>query len=100
LKRPAGRPLGEYSQALLSAAAQGPATMVQLAHRAQVGYSVAMCKVPALARSGHLVALTEARPRVYTLAYELAPVDYEPAFVMLSRAFWELAPTPVQDAAG
>jgi hypothetical protein len=81
-----GRPLGDVSQALLSAARQGPAPMATLAMRAQVGYDVARFKVPALARAGALVALNDERPRVYALPDGTPPQD--DAFVMLCQCFW------------
>lgn len=90
-----GRPLGEYSQALLSAAAQGPASMATLALRAQVGYGVARFKVPALARAGALVALTEDRPRMYALPQQAGADD---ALVMLARSFWESGPVDAAEA--
>jgi hypothetical protein len=80
-----GRPLGEVSQALLSAARQGPAPMATLAMRAQVGYDVARFKVPALARCGALVALNDERPRVYALPGQSSQHD---AFVLLCECFW------------
>jgi hypothetical protein len=68
--RPArvGRPLGEVSMALLSAARQGPATVRQLAERGCVGFDAARLTAPRLLRSGALVPLTEVRPRLLALA--------------------------------
>ena len=81
-----GRPLGEVSQALLSAAKQGPAPMATLAMRAQVGYDVARFKVPALTRAGALVALNDERPRVYALPDQQSL--HHDALVMLGQCFW------------
>lgn len=67
MKAHRGRPLGEISIALLAAAQAGPATLVQLAHRAQVSYDAARFKVSYLVRVGALEALTSPRPRLYTL---------------------------------
>lgn len=86
-----GRPMGEISQALLSAAKPGPATMATLARRAQVGYQAARFKVPALARAGALVALTDERPRLYALPEIEACTETADAFVMLTQLFWEAA---------
>jgi hypothetical protein len=86
-----GRPLGEVSQALLSAARQGPAPMATLAMRAQVGYDVARFKVPALARCGALVALNDERPRLYALPEIEAAMETADPFVMLTQFFWEAA---------
>ena len=83
-----GRPLGEVSQALLSAARQGPAPMATLAMRAQVGYDVARFKVPALARAGALVALNDERPRLYALP-EWEQCHAGDPCVMLAQFFWE-----------
>jgi hypothetical protein len=77
------------SVALLDAARQlgAPATMVQLAHRACVGYSTARFKVPYLARIGALVVVSNSRPRLYALpATESA--DAAPAGIDLARAWW------------
>lgn len=63
--------------------------MAELAARSQVGYEVARFKVPALARAGALVALTQERPRVYALPQAMGRDD---ALVMLSRHFWESGP--------
>ncbi|MBN8491164.1 MAG: hypothetical protein J0M00_07035 [Burkholderiales bacterium] len=62
-----GRPLGEISLALLAAAEAGPATLVQLAHRSQVGYDAARFKIKYLVQVGALDALTTTKPRLYAL---------------------------------
>jgi hypothetical protein len=73
-----GRPAGDLSLALLSAAAQsGPATVRDLAERACVGYAAARYTASRLVSRGELVALHQGRPRVLV-----------PAAV---RSFWEEA---------
>lgn len=93
-----GRPLGDVSRALLSAAEHGPGNVRELAQRACVGYDVARYKAKDLVRMGALQPLTEERPRVLGLPQHRA--QHEDAFVMLERSFWERAPTQVLDAAG
>jgi hypothetical protein len=51
------RPLGEISQALIAAAAQGPGGLRELAHRSQVGYGAARDGVGNLARAGHFLVV-------------------------------------------
>ena len=91
--RPArvGRPLGEVSLALLSAAQRGPATARELAARACVGYDVARWKASDLVRMGALQPLGADRPRVLGLPQVVAPaaVAAEDAFALLARSFWE-----------
>lgn len=71
-----GRPAGEVSQALVSAAAQaGPGTVRELAERACVGYAAARYTSSRLVSRGELVPVSAARPMV------LAAV----------RSFWEEA---------
>lgn len=65
MKAHRGRPLGEISMALLAAAEAGPATLVQLANLAQVGYDAARFKVSYLVRAGALEALNSRKPRLY-----------------------------------
>jgi hypothetical protein len=89
-----GRPLGEVSRALLSAAQHGPAPVRELAARAQVGFDTARFKAKDLVRIGALQALTDKRPRVLGLPQQRA----EDAFVLLERSFWE-RPAEIEAAA-
>ena len=82
-----GRPYGEVSQALLQAAAAGPASVRQLAERACVGYDVARFKAKDLVRAGVLQAHTAERPRV--LGLPAAQPQGENPFALLERSFWE-----------
>jgi len=86
-----GRPFGDVSLALLSAAAQGPGTVRELAQRAQVGFGVARVKVSHLVRAGTLVPLTDERPRTLALPVEAQPpadAATTDAFELLARSFW------------
>lgn len=74
-----GRPAGEVSVALLSAAAQaGPATVRELAARACVGYGAARYTATRLVSRGALVPVAEGRPMVLAAAEALS--------------FWEAGP--------
>ena len=73
--RGAGRPAGDVSLALVSAAAQAPATVRELAQRAGVGYGAARYTATRLVNRGALVALSASRPMVLA-----APQG---------RSFWE-----------
>lgn len=53
------RPAGPVHQALVAAAQQGPATLRELAQRAQVGWQAARDTVPYLARTGVLRVVGE-----------------------------------------
>jgi hypothetical protein len=67
-----GRPAGDLSVALLSAAAQsGPATVRELAERACVGYAAARYTSSRLVSRGELVALHEGRPMVLAVSADL-----------------------------
>ena len=69
-----GRPAGDVSQALLSAAAAAPATVRELAARACVGYGAARYTATRLVSRGALVPVAEGRPMVLAAA---------------ARSFWE-----------
>jgi hypothetical protein len=70
-----GRPAGDVSQALLSAAAAAPATVRELAARACVGYGAARYTATRLVSRGALVPVAEGRPMVLAAA--------------AARSFWE-----------
>lgn len=70
-----GRPAGDVSQALLSAAAAAPATVRELAARACVGYGAARYTATRLVSRGALVPVAEGRPMVLAAA--------------VARSFWE-----------
>lgn len=89
----AGRPLGEVSLALLSAASAGPGTVRELAARACVGFDAARFKASDLVRRGALAALTDERPRVLGLpAQAPAQPSGGGGFDLLERSFWERPP--------
>ncbi len=82
-----GRPPGDVSRALVSAAQHGPAPVRELAARAQVGFDAARYKAKYLVRAGLLVPLTDERPRVLGLPAQRPRPDDD--FVLLERSFWE-----------
>jgi len=85
------RPRGSYgpvAQALLSAAADGPGPVRQLASRAQVGFSAAEYTCSRLVRQGELVVLDGSRPAV--LAVPPAGEDLADKLDELRRSFWDL----------
>jgi hypothetical protein len=101
-----GRPMGEVASALLSAAARGPGTVVQLAERACVGYDKARWKTSALVRSGMLTPLSDVRPRVLAAsAAGLSAADPYPAgpaaphLQALPPGFWQHVTSAKLDAA-
>lgn len=79
------RPAGPVHQALVAAAQQGPATLRELAQRAQVGWQAARDTVPYLARTGVLRVVGEKH------------VDYRNRLVHVYEAAPE--PDPVQATA-
>lgn len=65
MQRPRGRPPGEIRVALLEAArAGGPATALELAHRAQVGRRNYAYTCTRLVAAGELVVIQPGRPAV------------------------------------
>ena len=81
-----GRPLGEISLALLSAAQARPGTVRDLAQRACVGYDTARFKAKDLVRMGALQPVTDSWPRVLSVPVEQEAPAVAP-WVMLDR-FW------------
>jgi hypothetical protein len=90
-----GRPLGEVSKALLSAAQHGSGTVRQLAARACVGFDVARYKAKDLVRMGALQPLTAERPRMLGLPEAVPP--HENPFALLERGLF--APPAAAEAA-
>lgn len=86
-----GRPAGEVRQALARAAEMGPATVRELAKRAQVGMSVAHVTATRMRDRGELVVLVDSRPAV------LAVPGTAHALYSLHRSFWH-APASQGDA--
>ena len=73
------RPRGDFSRELHAAALQGPGTVTELAHRAQVGLRVARYTASRMLARGDLVPLTEGRPVVLGAAaagQAPAPADW------------------------
>jgi hypothetical protein len=90
------RPLGEVSRVLMSAAAEKPGTVRQLAERTQVGYRVAEYTASRLVERGQLVRLSDRRPAVLA-APPMTPggealADAIEALDWLGRSFWETGP--------
>jgi hypothetical protein len=82
------RPMGDVAQAMARAAMQ-PGTVVQLAHRAQVGESVARYTASRMVDRQQLVVVQQGRPAV------LAAPGAAPAGTVAGRA---PAPKPHADA--
>lgn len=84
------RPRGPVSAALLSAAEQGPATVRELAARAQVGYGAARYTASRLVDGLQLTVLQPGRPAVLSLPL----VEPEPAPHHAPAAPWPLPASP------
>lgn len=88
-----GRPRGSYGEigrAMVNAAASGPASVRELAARAQVGYDAARYTASRLVRLGALEVAEEGRPAV--LSVPAAPrQEHEPLEELGAaiRSFWE-----------
>jgi hypothetical protein len=67
------RPRGDIARALHGAALQGPGTVTQLAHRAQVGESVARYTASRMVSRGELVEVQPGRPAVLGAPSVAAP---------------------------
>jgi hypothetical protein len=89
------RPRGELSQALVKAAASGPAPVRALAERAQVGYSAARYTASRMVDRGELVVLEAGRPALLGVpsAPPVAPAGDEMGDHLdaLHRAFFVFA---------
>lgn len=89
-----GRPrgsFGEIGRAMVNAAASGPASVRELAERAQVGYDAARYTASRLVRMGALEVAEEGRPVVLAIAgasQRAEPEAIEQLEVAI-RSFWE-----------
>lgn len=84
--RRTGRPMGEVSRALLTAASVAPGTVLELAQRAGLDVASARFKAKDLVRMGALQPHAHTRPRV--LAARPAADARASGFALLERAFW------------
>ena len=96
LHRARGRPtgaVGAVAKAMLTAAASGPGTVVQLAERACVGYGAARYTASRLVSSGALSPLSPGRPAILAVAGPGGPAPGVAACGLEAlRLFWEQAP--------
>lgn len=86
--RPRGS-YGEIATALLDHAGV-PASVKDIAHRAQVSVPVARYTASRLVERGELVVLDGGRPALLVRA-DAAPADEDP-FEILTRSFWDTPP--------
>lgn len=95
-QRARGRPhgaMGAVAKALLSAAASGPGTVVQLAERACVGYAAARYTASRLVSAGALSPLCSGRPAVLAVTAQDGPAPGDAACGLEAlRLFWARAP--------
>jgi hypothetical protein len=93
------RPLGDVALALLDAAREAPGPVLQLAHRAQVGYSVARYTASRMVDRGDLVVVQPGRPAVLGVAPAQVPAgdDMGDALDELHRSFWHAQALPERD---
>ncbi len=90
------RPRGEISCALQEAARQGPGTVAEICHRAQVGMSAGRYTASRMVDRGDLVVLNDGRPAVLVAADVAAawrPAEHAASvndcLQVLERSFWE-----------
>lgn len=83
------RPLGEFAQALLQAAARGPGDVVSLAHRAQVSVPAARYTASRLVSRGSLSIVQPGRPALLGLPDD-RPAPAAPELASVLRSFADL----------